>query len=131
MDYKVLQTELGDAAYQSMSDTEAAAALNDKSKAAAPLGRMDAATFGALLRLDDWKVAQPEQQTYLTALMAAGAVDLASAGVVTDLQTIFADGSPTRNALSLALTQKTSRAQILGLGAVLPEDVKRARGGKW
>ena len=91
-------------------------------------GEIEAAEFMRSMAYADYNALQAGPKDWLKTVVSAGKVDLRSGGQVrTQLETMFAPGTATRQALAQLAQRPTSRADEVGLGEVYPAHVREAR----
>lgn len=143
MDYQKLRTELTTdpvaLGYSGLTDTPAAAKLNALDTGRT-LNRTSVPTSEVRNAIEDGAWPDPGNastrvsESKLRALLQMASIDASNANIRAAFGTIFPNSgatAATRTALLALATRTVSRAEELGLEAVTPVDVTRARAGVW
>lgn len=114
--------------YGAMTDSEAAAKLNDATLRDLPRSVIDTwEILDATVPSEYATLTANQRQTYQI-IISSGQVSIASTNIRNALAAMFGAGTATRANLLALQTRKGSRAEELGLGRVKPGHIQMARG---
>jgi tRNA threonylcarbamoyladenosine modification (KEOPS) complex Pcc1 subunit len=129
MNYQTLYDEITNdplgVGYATMTDAQIAAALNNKTRSRVK-DSIEASELVAAIEATDLSGLTADQREQLHLLISAGKVKISNKRVKDLLQALFSGTTTISNLLALA-TEAISRAEELGLGKVMEEDVAAAK----
>lgn len=135
MDYTALRSELTtdpvSLGYSGLSDQLAADKLN-ATNTGRTLPRHNVPTtevLGAIVS-SEWPAVASVAESKLQTILGMPFVDASNSNITSLFASVFAAGTTRTNLQALAI-ETVSRATELGLGPVLPVEVKLARSGAW